>query len=781
MDRLARLRTRSSAGGPLNASTTSSLAAGYETANDESLVSGSGSMYFSMSEDGTKTTAGEEEAVAEEEPTLSGTLAISGHSSSGVVDQTLENDFSVEEVSTIRKATIAHASPATVQVAAGMAVKYLGVSSTPAAVPKTPKSVAKPKDLSGIEQLDQTPSIMKKMRDPKTPAESPYCEDPEESKVTLDGSGLQGPVPSNKSYGTNVLANFFASLDVNSATPGQPEIKVTEPEEALQPAPPTTSGTTPNTKRDSNSCENFFESLKKNPTTDASSRRKSLVRKSLIPKVAAIARQNRVASPISRRSTAVRLIPDKLREMRKTNQTAEQLVQFRRKSVAVPSAATTTVKKSDESVPVRKSMAVAAVKAASAGAVASRKSVVPPATANGRKSVLPAVSAVRRGVVSATAAPRVALKIPAKTTLSNGPDGSSSSSSSSLTSTSTRRTLLGKRPATAAAPVTATSSLPDKLTSTEQPAAKQRKSLAPVKEAIRVSPRNKPVTVHQQSRIRPPTSATSSSSFKKPETFTCGHCQRIFRLRSSYETHLKTVHQNSPPQPSSPTKSSDVVSSGAKCQYCGKAFAGARFLTNHVVSNCDKVPLPEKRRLLAEGERERAASVKRGGTPDAAKRKQQRMSIRPPTTTGSGSSSNRSASSSTTTRSGDETDTSTCSSNGGGGGGGMTRKKVTVPSRGGGGGISRTPNKELKCHLCARRFLNAVEYALHVQAHAKNGKPAAVGTGTGGGGDGEDVENQQQEQIASEEVSKLVQKLVTLTKGSGKVAGAVLKASNVKK
>ncbi|KAL9698792.1 hypothetical protein quinque_002233 [Culex quinquefasciatus] len=772
MDRLARLRTRSSAGGPLNASTTSSLAAGYETANDESLVSGSGSMYFSMSEDGTKTTAGEEEAVAEEEPTLSGTLAISGHSSSGVVDQTLENDFSVEEVSTIRKATIAHASPATVQVAAGMAVKYLGVSSTPAAVPKTPKSVAKPKDLSGIEQLDQTPSIMKKMRDPKTPAESPYCEDPEESKVTLDGSGLLGPVPSNKSYGTNVLANFFASLDVNSATPGQPEIKVTEPEEALQPVPPTTSGTTPNTKRDSNSCENFFESLKKNPTTDASSRRKSLVRKSLIPKVAAIARQNRVASPISRRSTAVRLIPDKLREMRKTNQTAEQLVQFRRKSVAVPMAtATATVKKSEESVPVRKSMAVAAVKAASTVAVANRKSVVPPATANGRKSVLPAVSAVRRGVVSTTAAPRVALKIPAKTTLSNGPDGSSSSSSG-ITSASTRRTLLGKRPATAAAPVTATSSLPDKLTPTEQPAAKQRKSLAPVvKEAIRVSPRNKPVTAPQQSRIRPPTSA---ASFKKPETFTCGHCQRIFRLRSSYETHLKTVHQNSttPPQPS-PTKSSEVVSSGAKCQYCGKAFAGARFLTNHVVSNCDKVPLPEKRRLLAEGERERAASVKRGGTPDG-KKKQQRMSIRPPTTTGSGAS-NRSASSSTTTRSGDETDTSTCSSNGGGGSGGMTRKKVTVPSRGGGGGISRTPNKELKCHLCARRFLNAVEYALHVQAHAKNGKP------TGGGGDGEDVENQQQEQIGSEEVSKLVQKLVTLTKGNGKVAGAVLKSSNVVK
>ncbi|KAL1373511.1 hypothetical protein pipiens_018617 [Culex pipiens pipiens] len=420
-------------------------------------------------------------------------------------------------------------------------------------------------------------------------------------------------------------------------------------------------------------------------------------------------------------------------------------------------------------------MAVAAVKAASTVAVAKRKSVVPPATANGRKSVLPAVSAVRRGVVSATAAPRVVLKIPAKTTLSNGPDGSSSSSSSSsLTSASTRRTLLGKRPATAAAPVTATSSLPDKLTPTEQPAAKQRKSLAPVKEAVRVSPRNKPVTAPQQSRIRPPTSA--ASSFKKPETFTCGHCQRIFRLRSSYETHLKTVHQNSttPPQPS-PTKSSEVVSSGAKCQYCGKAFAGARFLTNHVVANCDKVPLPEKRRLLAEGERERAASVKRGGTPDAAKKKQ-RMSIRPSTTTTGSGASNRSASSSTTTRSGDETDTSTCSSNGGGVITAGARKKVTVPSRGGGGGISRTPNKELKCHLCARRFLNAVEYALHVQAHAKNGKPTGGG---GGGGDGEDVENQQQ--IASEEVSKLVQKLVTLTKGNGKVAGAVLKSSNVVK
>uniref|UniRef100_A0A1Q3FYQ9 C2H2-type domain-containing protein n=1 Tax=Culex tarsalis TaxID=7177 RepID=A0A1Q3FYQ9_CULTA len=802
MDRLARLRTRSSAGGPsLNASTTSSLAAGYETANDESLTSGSGSMYFSMTEggggDGMK--AGEqEECVPEEEPTLSGTLA----SHSGMVDQTLENDFSVEEVSTIRKATIGHASPATVQVAAGMAVKYLGVSSTPAATKTTPKA----KDLSGIDQLDQTPSIMKKRRDPKTPAESPFVEDLEDTKVTLDGSGVQGggPPPGNKSYGTNVLANFFASLDVNSATP---EIKITAPEEV---PPPTTSaaptsGTTPTSKRDSNSCENFFESLKKNPTAPAavSSRRQSLVRKSLLPKVTSIATaKNRVASPISRRSTAVRLIPDKLREMRKTNQTSaadqQQLVQFRRKSVAVP---TMTTKKSEEIVtgtdavpklPVRKSMAVAAVKAASTTAVSSlaakRKSVVPPA--NGRRSVLPVVGAVRRGVVTATTttATRVALKIPAKTTLSNGPD---SSSSSTATSSSThRRTLLGKRPATsAAAPVTATSSLPSALTPTpnaEQPAAKQRKSLAPFKEAaasIRISPRNKPQTapaVQQQSRIRPPTAG--SIAFKKPETFTCEHCQRIFRLRSSFETHLKTVHANpttaQPPQPQpSPNKSSDGTTTsggaGAKCQYCGKGFAGARFLTNHVVANCDKVPLPEKRRLLAEGERERAANVVKRSTPDAAKR--QRLSMRPPTT-----STNRSASS---TRSGDETDTSTCSSNGGTTGSAVvaaaatTRKKVAVKSSGG-GGISRTPSKELKCHLCARRFLNAVEYALHVQAHAKNGKVAV-----GGGGDGEDVENlakQGQEQISSEEVSKLMQKLVTLTKGGGSAGkvGAALKSSN---
>lgn len=746
----------------MNASTTSSLAAGYETANDDSLTSGSGSMYFSMTDgggDATKTAEEDEGAVPEDEPTLSGTLASAGHSS-GVVDQTLENDFSVEEVSTIRKATIAHASPATVQVAAGMAVKYLGVSSTPAA-PKTPKQVPSTKqDLSGFDQLEQTPSIMKKMRDPKTPAESPYVEDPEESKVTLDGSGMQEPPPpGNKSYGTNVLANFFASLDVNSKTPVQPEIKVSAPEE-VQPAA-TSTGITPTTnKRESNSLENFFESLKKNPAigpSASSTRRKSLVRKSLIPKVAPIV-ANRVASPISRRSTAVRLIPDKLREMRKTtNQAADQLVQFRRKSVAVPTAsATTTTTKKSEEVPVRKSMAVAAVKAASTAnsATLKRKSVVP-ATANGRRSVLPAVPAVRRGVISATAAPRVALKIPAKTTLSNGPDSTSASNSAS-----TRRTLLGKRPATAAT---------DKVMTppaAEQPAAKQRKSLAPVKEAspaIRVSPRNKPATA-PQSRIRPPTVA---AAFKKPETFTCDHCQRIFRLRSSYETHLKTVHQNPATQPS-PSKSSSETgpsSAGAKCQYCGKAFAGARFLTNHVVSNCSKVPLPEKRRLLAEGERERAANLKR--TPDGAKK---RMSLRPPTTT----ASNRSASS---TRSGDETDTSTSSSSGATTSGSGGRKKVAVSTSG--GGISRTPNKELKCHLCARRFLNAVEYALHVQAHAKNGKSAV-----GGGGDGENVENlakedQPEQEITSAAVSKLVQKLATLTKTSnGAKVGAVLKSSN---
>lgn len=365
----------------MNASTTSSLAAGYETANDESLTSGSGSMYFSMTEggagDGTKTGGEEEPDIgAEEEPTLSGTLATSVHS--GVVDQTLENDFSVEEVSTIRKATIAHASPATVQVAAGMAVKYLGVSSTPA--PKTPK-LAKQEDLSGFDQLDQTPSIMKKMRDPKTPAEmASFAEDPEESKVTLDGSGVQGPVPSNKSYGTNVLANFFASLDVNSGTPAPPEIKVSAPEEA--PTEPT-SGTTPS-KRDSNSLENFFESLKKNPQPEAApaSKRKSLVRKSLIPKVgsivaAATTKQNRVASPISRKSTTVRLIPDKLREMRKTNQQSssdQQLVQFRRKSTVVPVAvipeSTKETKTTVRPAVLRKSMAVAAVRAVTAAAAA---------------------------------------------------------------------------------------------------------------------------------------------------------------------------------------------------------------------------------------------------------------------------------------------------------------------------------------------------------------------------------------------------------------------------
>lgn len=357
MDRLAKLRHRSSVG--LNSSSTSSVTGvGYETANDESITSGC-SMYFSMTEGDVAVSPLDEDKLdcLKEDQTLS-----CSHVTVEVTDQTLQNDFSVEEVSTIRKVTIAQASPATVEVASQMSVKYMGVSSTPARAlrsaqkvkPTTPASSKK--DLSGFAELNQTAdkksnSIMRKMREPKL-SECSSAEEGEDSRITLDSSvqsavGIERAAAqaSNKSYGTNVLSNFFASLNVNKSSPLVPEIKVDKVGEE-------NGDRTPSKRRDSNSLQNFFESLKKDPVPDQEKenkprtveRRKS-VRKSLIPKVPGerlqtrnsiltSASENRVASPIAKpakKTNLVKMIPEKLKQMRKAAQS--DLVSVKRKSV----------------------------------------------------------------------------------------------------------------------------------------------------------------------------------------------------------------------------------------------------------------------------------------------------------------------------------------------------------------------------------------------------------------------------------------------------------------
>ncbi|XP_021699444.1 uncharacterized protein LOC5569196 [Aedes aegypti] len=715
MNRLAKLRLRSSSGVGLNSSCQSlGNGAGYETANDESITSGC-SLYYSVTEDGNGTATNEQEAAAAEEQLKEVTKEDNS------IDATLENDFSVEEVSTIRKPMIVAASPATVRIASKMTCKYLGVSSTPA---KVILSRSAKKNLSGIGKLNETddkqmPSAMKKMREPRL-SEGSSADDGEESKLTLESS-VQSvvergtPAAGHKSFGTNVLAQFFESLDVNKATP-VPQIKICAPDGVEK-------AVTPEKRRESNSLENFFESLKKQPEPEGKenkpqSERKKAVRKALIPKMAEADRprtrnslfgaDNRVAqSPIvkpSRKSSTVRLIPDRLKEMRRANQQSDLISVVKRKSVipppktivaqvtAVPQDPKKSVSDDGEEDVVGDSIKVGpnrdaktktgttttAIKPITSGVAMKRKSVVPPVVVS-RRSVMPAKT-LRRSVVSAPS--RAPLKVPAKTTLTS--------------SEASRRTTLGKRPTT------------DTSNDRAEPMNKQRKSLAPVKEA-KTEPSPKEGQARPISRIRPPstTGSTAPISFKKPETFSCETCQRPFRLKSSLETHKKLAHQAATPTTSGTSSSETGKTPDTKCRYCAKSFINGKILSNHLISNCLKIPIPDKRKLLAQDDRVRAKSSP-SRTPNGL--------LKPPTLTGSATSLDTDTSTSSSI--GDTSaNSSSASTRPASSGKGAIRK----PGRTGVGhtGITRTPKKEMKCHLCNRKYLNAVEYALHVQAHAK--------------------------------------------------------------
>ncbi|XP_065092445.1 uncharacterized protein LOC135713290 [Ochlerotatus camptorhynchus] len=735
MDRMSRLRIRSSAGAGLNSSCQSlGNGAGYETANDDSITSGS-SLYYTMTEDGNETATNNIGASAS---MVDGEKKVAMKEDTSI-DHTLENDFSVEEVSTIRKPMIMVASPATVKVASKMSCKYLGVSSTPA---KALRSVGK--NLSGIGKLNETderelPSAMKKMREPKL-SECSSTEEGEESSVqsVVD---IAASTVAQKSFGTNVLAEFFDSLDVNKATP-LPQIKVNDPEEEHVKV-------TPEKRRSSNSLQNFFESLKKAPNEQQGkenrplSERKKGVRKSLIPMVAAERiktrssnigiklNENRVASPIvkpSRKSSTVKLIPDRLKEMRKIGQS--DLVNVKRKSV-IPSTKTvvaqvSTIPKEEQVIgdsvkvgPNRKSILpaprVGASLKPSTSIAMKRKSVVPTAVAS-RKSILP-VKAFRRSVVPIP--PKVPLKVPAKTTLSS--------------SDTTRRISHGKRPTT---------------DSSIEPLAKQRKSLAPVTESkSESSPKE---ATKPTPRIRPPSMASiAPTAFKRPESFTCDICQRPFRLKSSLETHKKLAHQHDIASPGTSLEAGKAADT--KCRYCSKTFINAKILSNHLIINCLKIPIPDKRKLLAQNDLQRASSSKSSSTPlnGHIKLPSSGSTVNSDTSASSsiGDTSSNNASGSGTTQPTSST--------------GAIRKKARTVGH---TGITRTPKKEMKCHLCNRRFLNAVEYALHVQAHAKGVASLKGASST----DGEENEMQKDENNPNEgllhakDANKIVQKLVNL-------------------
>lgn len=175
-----------------------------------------------------------------------------------------------------------------------------------------------------------------------------------------------------------------------------------------------------------------------------------------------------------------------------------------------------------------------------------------------------------------------------------------------------------------------------------------------------------------------------------------------------------------------------------------------------MISNCLKIPIPEKRKLLALDDQERAKSSPSRtpvGRPKAPSAIGSATSLNNTDTSTSSSIGDTSANSSNAS-------TRPTSSNGTGG-------AIRKQGRNGIGhtGITRTPKKEMKCHLCGRKFLNAGQYALHVQAHAKGmesletgaGRPTVDGANKARNGGRLTV-------LGPDDASKIVQKLVNLGK-----------------
>lgn len=685
MDRLTKLRC-------LSSSSQTSFGNGYETANDDSATSGS--FYFSAIESDND----HAEASKDEGDTLSRPVT----SDYTTDDQTLENDFSLEEVSTIRKPMIIEASPATVKIASQMNGKYMGVASTPARITrrslktpgKTPRSV-KCTNLSGIDKLDtsnEKSSIMLKMREPKFLDSSTVDNDVSHSNLdTTALSAADSPgIAANKSSETdNALANFFASLNTKNFIP-VPQIIITAPQEVTTKATATT---------EKENCPS--------PVQRRRSARKSLsykmengpkTRSSILTNVNS---GNRVASPITkvtRKSSLVKILPERLKEMRKANQLTE-MIKFRRSvsstrsvlSSAEPAPGLSAkedivgdcIKVNDKSY-----KPITAIPKPAEKDLLKRKSVVPAAVV--RKSMIPA-KMVRQSINPNTnfANQKVPVKVPARTTLV--------SSSNALRKRSIAPNI-------------------DKI----EPLPK-RKSVVPTN--IKSMTEND----GKLSRTRPATTA-ATVPFKKPETFSCDTCQHTFRLKTSLESHRKLAHQNptnSPKQEGSNKKSDDSLAT--KCRHCAKEFVSSRILSNHILTNCLKIPPLEKRKLLIQEENHRAATAKPTGETTRPNRshlirpstvaavRQNLLAVvrdKVPNTSVDGESSDTSTTSSiknsTANNIASKRRTAT----------GAVRKRTTCAT-----GISRTPKKEVKCHFCNRRFLNTVEYALHVEAHTKAVEP----------------------------------------------------------
>lgn len=96
-------------------------------------------------------------------------------------------------------------------------------------------------------------------------------------------------------------------------------------------------------------------------------------------------------------------------------------------------------------------------------------------------------------------------------------------------------------------------------------------------------------------------------------TFKCTFegCNREFRSGPAFRDHMKSHNRNISASTSTSNSSTSLTTQTHKCKWCDKKFEISSALISHMIESCTKISFAEKRKLIAEQERNKTANNKR--------------------------------------------------------------------------------------------------------------------------------------------------------------------------
>lgn len=159
-----------------------------------------------------------------------------------------------------------------------------------------------------------------------------------------------------------------------------------------------------------------------------------------------------------------------------------------------------------------------------------------------------------------------------------------------------------------------TSAVSKIVKSTESKLTKPSSSNTTLKKPTVTAPKiSKPLTAAENTK---PTTSTISAPKRRVisvPTFKCTFegCNREFRSGPAFRDHMKSHNGNISASTSASNSSASLTAQNNKCKWCDKKFEISSALISHMIESCTKISFAEKRKLLAEQERNKPPNNKR--------------------------------------------------------------------------------------------------------------------------------------------------------------------------